>query len=464
MDQKIFSDCRLFIIPNGLLKKRIELFEKQILKYGGNIISDINDSSITHIIIEDNYLLNPYRVKNALNSVKLLREDTNYVIVGTLWLSKCLKEKKLLSTEEFLFNKKRKLTNELCEKFDEPQVKIKIIKVHKIENENIKDTHNKSEENKSNQIIINELQKLADGYRARNDKWRNFAYIKAIASLKSYPKCINNINELKSLPNITPKIIDKISEIMEDGYLSKVQDIYDEKTKTLEMFSKIWGAGPVTVQLWYQKGLRTLDDLNEKGNLTFQQKIGLKYYNEIQELIPRSEVKEIIDMVSKTALEVKPSLRIMPCGSYRRGKQTCGDIDILLIAKDSNNYDSILPKIIHKLKLDGFLIEDLVGTANSSSCFKYFGLCKLNRENSKVRRLDIFIVSEETSACSILHYTGSALFNRAMRLHASKMNMHLSDTTLMLLPQNKVLSTPTEEAIFEYLGLKFRPAEDREIL
>lgn len=40
---------------------------------------------------------------------------------------------------------------------------------------------------------------------------------------------------------------------MEDGYLSKVQDIYDEKTKTLEMFSKIWGAGPVTVQLWYQK-------------------------------------------------------------------------------------------------------------------------------------------------------------------------------------------------------------------
>lgn len=132
MDQKIFSDCRLFIIPNGLLKKRIELFEKQILKYGGNIISDINDSSITHIIIEDNYLLNPYRVKNALNSVKLLREDTNYVIVGTLWLSKCLKEKKLLSTEEFLFNKKRKLTNELCEKFDEPQVKIKIIKVHKI--------------------------------------------------------------------------------------------------------------------------------------------------------------------------------------------------------------------------------------------------------------------------------------------------------------------------------------------
>lgn len=61
---------------------------------------------------------------------------------------------------------------------------------------------------------------------------------------------------MKNLPNISAKIIDKISEILENGYLIKARELYDdEKTKTLDLFGKIWGAGPITAHQWYQQVL-----------------------------------------------------------------------------------------------------------------------------------------------------------------------------------------------------------------
>ena len=64
------------------------------------------------------------------------------------------------------------------------------------------------------------------------------------------------------------------------------------------MFTKLWGAGPTTALAWTRAGLRTLDDLRTKANLTRQQKIGLKYYDELLDRMPRSEAAEIEAVVS----------------------------------------------------------------------------------------------------------------------------------------------------------------------
>ena len=81
-----------------------------------------------------------------------------------------------------------------------------------------------------------------------------------------------------------------------------------EDTHSLKLFTDIHGVGPTTARLFlsqvffsififlifkFKKGLRTLEDLQTKANLTRQQKIGLKYYEDFKQRIPREEVSKI---------------------------------------------------------------------------------------------------------------------------------------------------------------------------
>lgn len=101
MSEKIFSNCRILILPDGLLQKRIQLFEKQVSKYGGLVTTDIHKFSPTHILVEDDLLTNPVRRKNIFKSVQNLSKNPDSEVVGLTWLCRCLKEKKILSTDQF---------------------------------------------------------------------------------------------------------------------------------------------------------------------------------------------------------------------------------------------------------------------------------------------------------------------------------------------------------------------------
>jgi DNA polymerase/3'-5' exonuclease PolX len=95
---------------------------------------------------------------------------------------------------------------------------------------------------------------------------------------------------------------------------------------------KIHGVGPSTARDWYYRGYRTLSDLLQDPHNVLQdiQKIALRYFHDLQERIPREEVKEISDQVLSLAKEVDPGIQGECLGSYRRGKLTCGDIDMIL--------------------------------------------------------------------------------------------------------------------------------------
>lgn len=93
------------------------------------------------------------------------------------------------------------------------------------------------------------------------------------------------------------------------------------------------------------------------------QKIGLKYYEDLSERMPREEVTELLERVKKTAnsvfKEAKNKLRIEAVGSYRRGKPTCGDIDILITRKDEKPIAGMIEKLVVQLEKEGFLKERL---------------------------------------------------------------------------------------------------------
>ena len=334
--------------------------------------------------------------------------------------------------------------------------------------------HGANKEN-PNAHIISELENVLKAYSNLQDKGRTIAYNKAIASLKTYPKKIESEEDLKQLPYIGEKTKKKILEIIKTGSLRQARLIEnDEQQKALTLFTNIWGVGTDTAQKWYKMGFRTLEDLKQHPEvLNKDQALGVKYFEDFQKRIPRAEVEEIVKRVQQKIDElsdIKGVYEMIPCGSYRRGKASSGDVDLLMTRKDGKNFHGFLYKLIKSL--EGDLITDHLKMPNigSHDSETYMGWCMIP-EVGIHRRLDIKIYPREHFAFAVLYFTGSKNFNRSMRHFARNKGYALSDHGLF--PANRVnnesvwqgKSVPcyTEEEIFRFLGLEYKSPEERDL-
>ncbi|NXJ69160.1 DPOLL polymerase, partial [Rostratula benghalensis] len=209
-----------------------------------------------------------------------------------------------------------------------------------------------SKKENHNQCITEKLEVLAKAYSVQGDKWRALGYSKAINALKSYHKPVTSYQEACKIPGIGKRMAEKILEILESGHLRKLDHI-SESVPVLELFSNIWGAGVKTAQMWYQQGFRTLDDIRTRATLTSQQAVGLKHYTDFLERMPREEAAEIEQTVRQAALALKPGLICVACGSYRRGKPTCGDVDVLVTHPDGQSHRGVFSKLLDSLHRSG---------------------------------------------------------------------------------------------------------------
>ncbi|XP_053928275.1 DNA polymerase lambda isoform X2 [Cuculus canorus] len=328
-----------------------------------------------------------------------------------------------------------------------------------------------SKKDNHNQCITEKLEVLAKAYSVQGDKWRALGYSKAINALKSYHKPVTSYQEACKIPGIGKRMAEKILEILESGHLRKLDHI-SESVPVLELFSNVWGAGVKTAQMWYQQGFRTLDDIRTKATLTSQQAVGLKHYTDFLERMPREEAAEIEQTVRQAALAVKHGLVCVACGSYRRGKPTCGDVDVLITHPDGQSHRGVFTKLIDSLHKSGFLTDDLVSKEDNGEQKKYLGVCCLPGPAQRHRRLDIIVVPYSEFACALLYFTGSAHFNRSMRALAKTKGMSLSEHALtsavvrgpggVKVVSGHVLPTPTERDVFIQLGLPYREPSERD--
>ncbi|KAM9612324.1 DNA polymerase lambda isoform 2-T2 [Morphnus guianensis] len=328
-----------------------------------------------------------------------------------------------------------------------------------------------SKKENHNQCITEKLEVLAKAYSVQGDKWRALGYSKAINALKSYHKPVTSYQEACKIPGIGKRMAEKILEILESGHLRKLDHI-SESVPVLELFSHIWGAGVRTAQMWYQQGFRTLDDIRTKATLTSQQAVGLKHYTDFLERMPREEAAEIEQTVRQAALALKPGLVCVACGSYRRGKPTCGDVDVLVTHPDGQSHRGVFSKLLDSLHRSGFLTDDLVSQEDNGDQKKYLGVCRLPGQAQRHRRLDIIVVPYSEFACALLYFTGSAHFNRSMRALAKTKGMSLSEHALssavvrgpggVKLASGHTLPTPTERDVFIQLGLPYREPSERD--
>ena len=98
----------------------------------------------------------------------------------------------------------------------------------------------------------------------------------------------------------------------------------------LNLFKGIYGVGDSIALKWYQMGWRTLEDVNNHNeDLSHDQKIGLKYYKEINSKIGREEMIQLEKFVSTAVTNVDHGFVVYLVGSFRREEEECGDADFI---------------------------------------------------------------------------------------------------------------------------------------
>ncbi|CAL8358476.1 unnamed protein product [Boreogadus saida] len=521
----LFTGVTAFILPAGIGNARCQIFQRQILQNGGNTEKSLG-SAVTHVVVEDSM-----ESDRALRLLKRERLPPGVGLVKCSWLSACITAKQLLDTGCFsllISNRKsnvpqvtvpeessngpheernpvgpalasREPTEETAPKShsaevnDEDGVSQKLLEAlltgRPPEEEaaappppQTPDQHaavsskwvcarsSESKSNNFNQHITDKLEVLAKAYGHQGDRWRALSYSKAVGALQSYHKPVTSYQEACQISGIGKRMADKIDEIMESGHLRKL-DHMGEAVPVLELFSNIWGAGAKTAQLWYQQGFRTLEDIRTKAVLSTTQKIGLKHYEDLLDRMPREEAGAIEELVREAVLAIDPALLAMACGSYRRGKATCGDVDVLITHPDGRSHRGVFSRLLQSLHHSGFLTDDLVSSEDNGQQKKYMGVCRLPGPGRRHRRLDVIVVPYAEYACAVAYFTGSAHFNRSLRALAKTKSMSLSEHSLnrgvvrrgsVKVHGGTPVATATEEEVFSRLGVPYREPHQRD--
>eukprot|EP00742_Colponemidia_sp_Colp-10_P010216 GILJ01011208.1.p1 GENE.GILJ01011208.1~~GILJ01011208.1.p1 ORF type:complete len:660 (+),score=72.48 GILJ01011208.1:80-2059(+) len=318
----------------------------------------------------------------------------------------------------------------------------------------------------ANDTVIKTLSELYTNVKNSTDptdRWRSKAYASALTILKSYNKPLTVEAARQGIKGVGKKTNEKIVEILESGKLQRLEEQKkDERYASINLYARIWGAGPKACERWYTLGYRTYEDLLSHNELNQQQKVGLKYVDEFEQRIPREEVQMLEEVIRSAAVKVDSKLQLQICGSYRRERPTCGDIDVVLYHPEGGHRQSFF-RLIERLRKDKFLTDDLA-TPTTSSSSKYMGVC-MHPERGVHRRIDMRMIDPEAWGCALLHFTGSDMFNVSMRKHALIYGFKLSEYALVKVSDDGTqtdIPVVTEQDVFDVLGLDYVAPRDRE--
>ena len=192
--------------------------------------------------------------------------------------------------------------------------------------------------------------------------------------------------------------------------------------------------------------------------LNKNQKTGLKYFEDIEKRIPRAEINEYSDILADVFSKLKhKGSKFEIVGSYRRGTATSGDIDIILTNAQDNK--SIFDKFIKALQDRGIIIEILTKGKTKSMVIGQL-------PGQTPRRLDFMYASPSEYSFAILYFTGSKALNVVMRQRALDLGYSMNEHGLYKMEGKKKgakldIVFPTEQSIFEFLGLEYKKPTER---
>jgi DNA polymerase IV len=369
--------------------------------------------------------------------------------------------------------------------------------------------------NPPNDLFIGELKKIRLARILTNDEIGVRAYSTSIASLAAYPYKIVNPREILRLPGCDVKIANLWIEWKNNnGKVQAAEEAQnDPALKIVNLFYEIWGVGATTArEFYYDKGWNDLDDVVEYGwgTLSRVQQIGVKFYDEFQQKIPRSEVEFIADKVREHAIKVRDDgIELIVVGGYRRGKKESGDVDMIVSHRRLDKTAGLVQDIVESLEQEGWITHTLTlslkNTHRNQSTLPFktskeshgTGFDTLDKAlvvwqdpvwptkeadikaNSKAknpnihRRVDIIISPWRTVGCAVTGWTSGTTFQRDLRRYARRIKGWKFDSSgirdrstgdLVELEGPEGVSgsmIDAEKRVFEGFGLEYREPWER---
>jgi len=364
-----------------------------------------------------------------------------------------------------------------------------------------------------NEDFITQLKKIRTARTLIDDEIGVRAYSTIIASIAAYPHKLSHPRELARLPGCEEKTAVLFVEWKNTGKIQAVDDYEDDEAmKVLRLFYNIWGVGAKTARhFYYQNHWTELDDIIEYGwnDLDRVQQIGLKYYDEFLDGIPRPEVEQIADVVREHAIRLRDNrITLTIVGGYRRGKTASGDVDMIVSHPDLNSTAGLVKEMVESLENAEWITHTLTMSLNNTNrgqCTLPFRTTKASgagfdtldkalvvwqdphwptreadlAENPRAknpnvhRRVDIIIAPWRTVGCAVMGWSGGTTFQRDLRRYAkyakswkfdsSGIRTRATGEVVQLEGPDGVDGTPedAEKRVFEGLGLEFVPPHFR---
>ncbi len=315
-------------------------------------------------------------------------------------------------------------------------------------------------ENKGIADIFTEIADILDiqgenPFRVRS--YRNAA--RTIADMSQSVQTLVKAGEkLEEVPGIGKSLQEKIEEIGSTGKCGFLEELRRKVPPGLTELLKLEGLGPKKVKLLYDElGVDSMDRLEkaaQAGRLRDLAGMGLK----TEEKVPKSIEKYRAGMgrfklsvgytYARALLEYlkdTPGVkRLDPAGSFRRQKETIGDLDILAICGKGC-------KVMDRFTKYGDVAEVISKGETKSSVRLKCGL-----------QVDVRVLEEESYGAALHYFTGSKAHNIAIRDRAKDLGLKVSEYGVFRAKDEKRLSGANEEDVFKAVGLPFIPPELRE--
>lgn len=299
-------------------------------------------------------------------------------------------------------------------------------------------------------------------FQMKEDSFRVVAYKKAANNIRSLEEDIREIykrgglKELEKINGVGRSTAEKIEEFLETGKVRLYEQLKKETPIKLDEISSIEGMGPKRAKILYNKlGIKNLKELEKAAKeckIASLEGFGEKTEKNILEGIEFLKSKKgrfllgEVDLVVKEIIaelkKVKEIEKISPAGSFRRRKETVGDVDILAVSNS--------PEKVMDFFCAMFQVEKVWGK----------GLKKSSVRTKDGFDIDLRVVAKKSYGSALQYFTGSKEHNIATRKIAIQKGLKLNEYGVF--KKNKRVAGKTEEEVYKKIGLEWIPPEMRE--